>query len=703
MGPGGLRGLQLRWPRPFGRGGGFDSLALPPRIGRNDCAMIRIRQVLAVAAGAVFFVVLLLTLVAAQICGSLLSPEFYTSQLDENDVYEFVFVDLPTAALEDRRAVEAARSGDDIKNTPLVASSLTTARIVEGIHRIIPPDWLQQAVERNMDEFGNYAIGRSDDFNLVIEVDERADVLVAELRALIDESDTYAILYEQALIPRIEDAAGPAHEEFPFGVEVSDERITSAARAVLPLEWVRQHGQQTFDLVTTYLTGESDELAISVRLSDRVEIAVVEVKGILAEDSAYDNVYDKVVAPAVTERLGETIEGLPFGVTVSSYEIIAVMREAAPPSWVRAQTERLIDEAGLYIGGQTDAFRVEVPLVDNKRLAHGLLTSLLERKVQAEIERLPTCRTVEEAQSALRGGTLRLPACVPPDLDSSQLLDRLFVDVDTEVTRLVLDPIPDTVAFSHTRLREVLVDAGAVDDEERLDEVRSLLRDGWTYTQDDLREDLTADGNESAYEVLQNARSALSDGWTYTLADFTGDVVEREGPAMMANIDRGRTYVETARKYGRLCYLPAILLLVAVGLLGGQGWRGRFKWGAASLGVCAVAVAILSGLVYPTVSRGLIDEAHWQAVGDIDPANDYAETARLAVGKAFDVIESVSDALATGVATVSLILAVAATVILAVAIAWPQLSQLASRARHGEGPFTRSHIHQSHRPEPPES
>ena len=30
MGPGGLRGLQIRWPRPFGRGGGFDSLPLPP-------------------------------------------------------------------------------------------------------------------------------------------------------------------------------------------------------------------------------------------------------------------------------------------------------------------------------------------------------------------------------------------------------------------------------------------------------------------------------------------------------------------------------------------------------------------------------------------------------------------------------------------------------------------------------------------------
>ena len=30
MGPGGLRGLQNQWPRPFGRGGGFDSLPLPP-------------------------------------------------------------------------------------------------------------------------------------------------------------------------------------------------------------------------------------------------------------------------------------------------------------------------------------------------------------------------------------------------------------------------------------------------------------------------------------------------------------------------------------------------------------------------------------------------------------------------------------------------------------------------------------------------
>ena len=32
MGPGGPLDLQNRWLRPFGRNGGFDSLALPPNV-----------------------------------------------------------------------------------------------------------------------------------------------------------------------------------------------------------------------------------------------------------------------------------------------------------------------------------------------------------------------------------------------------------------------------------------------------------------------------------------------------------------------------------------------------------------------------------------------------------------------------------------------------------------------------------------------
>ena len=470
-------------------------------------------------------------------------------------------------------------------------------------------------------------------------------------------------------------------ERLPFGVEVSDERIAAAARAVLPPEWARSQGQRIFDQATPYLKGDTDELALSVDFSDRVDIATAEVKDILAESPAYDLLYDEVIAPEIAEQLGDTIEGLPFGVAVPSNEVVAAMRDAAPSPWVRAQAERLIDEAGLYVTGQADAFEFEVSLVENKRLAHGILTDLVETKVQAHIDRLPICRTVEEARSALGGGVLRLPTCVPPDLSPGRLLDSLGIDLDAEVTRLALDPVPNAVSFSQAQLRDALAEAGAPGNVERLDDVRSLLRDGWTYTEDDLREDLTARGNESVYDALQDARSLLADGWTYTSADFTEDVIESDGADAMAEIDRGRSAISSARTLRWLLFLPAVLLLAGVGLLGGRDWPGRVVWGAASLIVCAAAVAVLSGLVYPAVAPGLIDEARWQAVGDVNPADDYAGTGRLVAGKAFDVIESVSDTLAAGVTVSSLVLAVAAALVIAAVVNRDRIAALVRRAR----------------------
>ncbi len=644
--------------------------------------MIWITRALSVALGAIFFVVLLLTLVLWQVGGFFLDPESYASLLDENDVYEFALADLPTAVLEDRRAVEEAKTGDNVGDTPLLASGLTTDRIVAGVNRAIPPDWLQDTVERNIDELGGYVTGRSDDFTLVIGTDERADVLLAELRALLEEADAYAVLHERVLVPRIEESAADwARERRPFGVEITDERIAAAARTVLPPEWARSQGPRIFDEATPYLKGESDKLAVNVQFSDRVDVAAAEVKGILAESPAYDLLYDEVIAPEIAERLGDTVEGLPFGIAVPSNEVVAAMRAAAPSPWVRAQAERLIDEAGLYVTGQTEGFEFEVSLVENKRLAHGILSGLVEREVQAQIDRLPICRTVEEARSALGGGVLRLPTCVPPDLSPGRLLDSLGIDLDAEVTRLVLAPIPNAVSFSQAQLRDALAEAGAAGNVERLDDVRSLFSDGWTYTEDDLREDLTARGNESVYDALQDARSLLADGWTYTSADFTEDVIESDGAEAMADIDRGRSAIAAARTLRWLLFLPAVLLLAGVGLLGGRDWPGRVVWGAASLIVCAVAVAVLSGLVYPAVASGLIDEARWQAVGDVNPADDYARTGRLVAGKAFDVIESVSDALAAGVTVSSLVLAVAAAVVIAAVVNRDRIAALVRRAR----------------------
>lgn len=638
--------------------------------------MIWLTRALSIVVGAVFFLVLLFTLVVGQIGGSLLSPGFYTSLLDENDVYEFALVDFPTALLEDRRAVEEAKTGAEIEDTPLLDSGLTTERLVSALNRAVPPEWLREAVERNIDEIGAYVTGRSDDFTLSIATDERADDLFDELRALLDESDAYSILHERLLVPEIEEAAADwTRYGLPFGIEVSEERIAAAARAVLPPEWARLQGRSIFDQAAPYLKGDTDELAISVSFSDRVDIAAEEVKDILAESPAYGLLYDEVIAPEIAEHLDETIEGLPFGATVSSDEVVDALRDAAPPSWVQAQAELLIDEASPYIAGQAEGFEFEVSLVENKRSAHGLLIMFVETKIQAQIDRLPTCRTSEQGLSALSGGVWRLPTCVPANVARGGLLETFDVDLDAEITRLVLDPVPNAVVFTHDDLRNALDDPG------RLDDVRALLRDGWTYTHDDLRDDLAPRGNEDVYDSLQDARSLLADGWTYTQDDLAQDVIESEGTGAMADIDRARSAVAAARTFRWLGYIPALVLLVAVGLLGGRDWWGRLVWGAAGLAVCAIGVALLSGLVYPAVASGLIDEARWEAVGEIDPADDYAATGRLVAGKTFDVIESVSDGLAFSVTVSSLVLAIVAGVVIAAVVNRDRIAELVRRNR----------------------
>ena len=646
--------------------------------------MVWIGRILLVLVGLVLFAVLLLALVVAQINDTLLKPAFYIGVLDENDVYEFVLTDLAAAALEDRRAVEAAQPGDELEDTPLLASGLTTDRIVSGINRALPLAWLQETVEDVVEEFGGYITGRSDDFTLTLRADERVDVVAAEMKALLVEADASRLLYERVLIPRVgEWAESRVREGLPLGVEVTSERFVSAFRAILPPESEQLRTEGMVDEVTPYLKGERGAFIISVRLTDRLEVAVAEINEILAETPAYGLVYAEIIAPRVAERQGGVVERLPFDVTVSPDEVVMALRAAARPAWVQAQAGRVRDAASRYIAGQVDSFEVKISLVENKDRAHRALTELAEGKAQGEIDRLPACRTVEQERAVRSGGPGSLPTCVPAGMARDRVLEELDIDIGTEVERFVLAQVPGAVSFSEVELRDALASMGASDTLKHLDEVRSAFKDSWTYTQDDLRADLARDGDESDFDTLQDVRSFLADGWTYTRADFAEDVDEESGAGTMDDIDQARGLVAALRAYQWLLYALTVVPLVAIGLLRGPGWLKRVKWGAVSLMVCAGVITVLFGLVYPIgASRGL-DSARGRAVERIGTDSDYAETTRLAVGKGFDVIGAASDSFGYGVATRSFIIVVLASLALVVALKWSDIAAWVRRGRQG--------------------
>ena len=104
-----------------------------------------------------------------------------------------------------------------------------------------------------------------------------------------------------------------------------------------------------------------------------------------------------------------------------------------------------------------------------------------------------------------------LPACIPPDIRATDLLSRLGIDVSGAVASLVLAPIPDTIPFGDVQLRQALTAAGAGANLEQVDEVRRILKEGWTYTQDDLRTELAKRGDD-VVDTLDTVREILRDG-----------------------------------------------------------------------------------------------------------------------------------------------------------------------------------------------
>ena len=465
--------------------------------------MIWLNRVLSIPLGVGFLVLLLLTLVMLQVSDTFLNPDYYTERLSEANIYEFVLNDLLASAIDERRVWEAeelarrereseelarreqpdaAGTGQSVTSTPLISSGLTTEQIVASVNRAVSPGWVQELVEQSFDEIRMYLMGERDEFTVTVRAGQQVPILVDEIKSLLREADAYNLLYDREVIPAIESSLTV---KLPLGIEITSDRMVQAARAVAPPEWVQEQVEIALDEVTSYFIGDRDTFEINVQLVDRVEIALEEISKLLRETNSGELLYNEVVEPELKKKLGVAVE-LPLGVAITEEEILSALRQVAPPSWVEEQALMVIEDAGPYLTGKVDSFSSEISLVENKRLARGVIAELVDKKVKETVESIPKCETLAEARAALSAASQGLPSCVPPGISVIQLLDRLDINLAGAVQSGVLSPIPDTITFTQAQLRNSLVQATAGDNLEQLDEVRRILKEGWTYTHHDL-------------------------------------------------------------------------------------------------------------------------------------------------------------------------------------------------------------------------
>ena len=665
------------------------SVAFEESVGYSSIVMIWIGRIVSIPLGVVFFVLLVLTLVLLRVNDTFLNPGFYPRQLAEADLYRFALEDVLASALDEARELDPAdfsnQLSDEIDENPLVTSGLSTERIVLAVNRAVPPEYVQGLVEQSFDELGRYATGERDEFALTVRAGEQVATMVDEVKALLREANAYELLFETELKPRVREAVDV---KLPLGVEVPSNRLVAAVERIAPPEWVQEQVEAALDEVTPYFVGEKDSFEIRVELSDRVEIALREVKDILREIDAYELLYSEVVEPEIVKILGDAVD-LPFGLSVTNEEVVTSLREVAPPEWVQDQVERVIDDVSPYLTGKTDGFSTEVSLVENKQLASRIIADLVDLKLIQAIDELPTCLTATEVLSAARVVTGALPSCVPEGISVRELIDRTGIDIADAIQSFVLGPIPNQVRFTDAQVRSALRLAGAGDNLESVDQVREVLRDGWTYTDADLKEDLRElDGGDENVETLNDVRSFLADGWTYTHLDLREDLAGQEVDSGLSNVrtaddmvERIRGWFKTSRQFRWLVYVPLLLLLVVIGFLGGRGWAGRVVWGASFLLGSSAIVFLVAGPVYGVTAGSGFDEARERALAEIDanPDADFFNTSRLAAEKGLDVAESVGDEFVAGIQTASLTLAIIALVVILAAVFWGAITTTLGR------------------------
>ena len=568
---------------------------------------------------------------------------------------------------------------EQLDENPLVTVGLSTEEIVSSINRAIPPEYLQDIVEQVIEEVGRYVTGERDEFTVTIQAGEQVETLVQEVKSLLRKADAYSLLYEELVTPTIDDAVV---EKLPFGLKISSERIVTSVRRVAPPEWVRANVEAALDELTPYVVGDRDTFEVRVQLSDRVDTALEEIKALLRESDAYDLVYDEIIAPQVEDSLGEVVE-LRFGITVTSEEVLSALRRVAPPEWVQEQAERIIDEATPYLTGRSDSLAVTLSLADNKREARDVIVETVNAKFTQAVSELPTCRA---GQTPIPRDALSLPECLSAGVQPSELLDQFGARVAAGVDSLVLGAMPDTIRFTESNLRETLRIAGAEDNIELVDEVREIIRDGWSYSEVDLREDLRENFNgagqgEDAIEALDDIRAFLADGWTYTEADFREHLVEAGDEDTLNDFDNGRDYFSLARTLRLLIYPSVLLVLLMIGFLGGRGWSSRFAWAAGSLVLTSAIIFVTFGPVYNAVGESRLEDGRVEAISDIDLSGNFENTQRLVIDKLFDIGELAINGFASGVATKSLILLILGLVGLGVALRWADVVGVVRRTR----------------------
>ena len=223
-----------------------------------------------------------------------------TFVLNESDIYKMVMEN------QVRPVVSEAS-----KNELPFDVSVNEDQLMASIQKIISKAWLTGQIDSVLGEVVPYAVGSEDTFSIVVKVDDRIEVAVAEVKSLMAEANAYEALFEGSIAPNISSSIGNS-AKLPYGIEITDEEISSIIKKTAPPSWMQKTTESILDNATPYLVGKTDDFTISINIEPNKEEAVSDLMA-LAEQKLNTKLADlpDCDTDEVVNILNNPVAGLP--------------------------------------------------------------------------------------------------------------------------------------------------------------------------------------------------------------------------------------------------------------------------------------------------------------------------------------------------------------------------------------------------------
>jgi len=566
-----------------------------------------IRRIIAAFLVLLLFISFAGVLLMTQAGDSFGSAGFYDRQMKKADVYNFVYDELLPAALDE---AEETASDDNPVNTDAIRDE-----IIAAAREAFPPDWLEREFKSITKVIVPYFTGGKDTFTHTIPLDERVSAAVAAIREHLLQGEAFDSLYAD-LTSYAADRLIENLDKLPYKLTLNKTSVESSLRSAFPKEWMAAQLNTALDSLVPYLTDASDTFTVTFEFRDRVDAVAAAALEILSSKETYDYVIDQTIEPIVEENLPDGFS-IPFGITFTAADISAAIKRVLPENWVEARLVEVIQEIAAYAKGEVSTFGVNIPLEDRKAAAADVLAETADQALRETFESLPTC---SQSQFSLALAKLAhkplgtLPDCRPAGISYEMFKTMVGSAIGTNVDALIAatirqtieSEIPDEWAFTEENLKDAL----GRGNEDLLEKAREYVSEGWSLTEADLLDELSPEDEDT----LNDLRGYIGRGYTFTEADLR-EAVSDDGkdPEALDSFDDSRHLIHTLRSWTWAFWLLPAALILGIGFLAGNGWRGRTLWAMGSLFIVSLVICIVVSVLDARLTDQKISEAFDQS------------------------------------------------------------------------------------------